>query len=450
MYRATDSVLGRTVAVKLLSERYAAEDDARARFRREASAAARLSSAPNVVTVFDVAEHGDRPLIVMEYLEGGSVHERLRQGRVPREQALLWLDQAAGAIDRAHASGVVHRDVKPANLLLDRDGNVHVSDFGIASTSGDDTLTAPGTVLGTAGYLAPEQARGEPATDASDRYALGVVAFELLTGRRPYAGDTPTTEAFAHLHADVPSAVALDPTLPAEVDGVFQHVLAKEPSERPVSARELVDDLRHALAPASDEAPPPTLVLATDIASPRVVHRSRRLSTGALAAVVATALLVAGFVAAALVTSRDDGDANANRAPQSRTTSETTPPTSSEIADGLALHLQGFELSRAGSYEEALPLLRAAVVALAGSGLVDEAYAAYNLAFARFATGRCDGVMGLLARSERIQGQRDQIDDLRREWEERCGAAAETSGGDGGPGKSPGKGKKRGHGDGDD
>jgi serine/threonine-protein kinase len=108
----------------------------------------------------------------------------------------------------------VHRDVKPANLLLDRDGNVHVSDFGIASTAGDDTLTAPGTILGTAGYLAPEQARGEPASAASDRYALGVVAFELLTGRRPFSGDTPTTEAFAHLHADVPSATALNPTLP--------------------------------------------------------------------------------------------------------------------------------------------------------------------------------------------------------------------------------------------
>jgi eukaryotic-like serine/threonine-protein kinase len=193
VYRATDTVLSRTVAVKLLSDRYARQEDAHARFRREALAAARLSSAPNVVTVFDVAEHHGRPLIVMEYLEGGSVHERLRDGRVPREQALTWLEQVAGALDRAHTSGVVHRDVKPANLLLDRDDNVHVSDFGIASTTGADTLTAPGTVLGTAGYLAPEQARGEPATAASDRYALGVVAFELLTGRRPFAGDTPTT-----------------------------------------------------------------------------------------------------------------------------------------------------------------------------------------------------------------------------------------------------------------
>ena len=164
VYRATDSVLERTVAVKLLSDHYASQEDARARFRREALAAARLSAAPNVVTVFDVAEHRGRPLIVMEYLEGGSVYERMRDARIPRATALAWLEQAAVAIDRAHENGVVHRDVKPANLLLDEEGNVHVSDFGIASTTGADALTAPGTVLGTAGYLAPEQARGEPAT----------------------------------------------------------------------------------------------------------------------------------------------------------------------------------------------------------------------------------------------------------------------------------------------
>ena len=204
VYRATDSVLGRTVAVKLLSERHSREPEARARFRREALAAARVSGARNVVTLFDVAEHDGRPLIVMEYVDGGSVHEAVRRGPVARELALEWLEQTAGALDRAHAEGVVHRDVKPANLLLDRDGNAHVSDFGIASTTGVDTVTLPGTVLGTVGYLSPEQARGEPATPASDRYALGVVAFELLTGRRPFASETATTEVLAHLHAPVP------------------------------------------------------------------------------------------------------------------------------------------------------------------------------------------------------------------------------------------------------
>src|SRR6188508_1278621 len=256
VYRATDTALERSVAVKVLADRYAQQDEARARFRREALAAARLSAAPNVVTVFDVSEHGGRPLIVMEYLDGGTVYERLRAGRVTRAQAL----------DRAHASGVVHRDVKPGNLLLDSDGNVHVSDFGIASASGADMLTAPGTVLGTAGYISPEQARGEPATPASDRYALGVVAFELLTGRRPFAGDTLTTEAFAHLNASIPRAVDVDPTLPPALDVVFESALAKDPAARPTTARDLVRQLRQALdaepspahAPAATKVVPPT------------------------------------------------------------------------------------------------------------------------------------------------------------------------------------------------
>jgi tetratricopeptide (TPR) repeat protein len=451
VYRATDSVLARTVAVKLLSDRYAQQDDARARFRREALAAARLSSAPNVVTVFDVAEHDGRPLIVMEYLDGGSVHDRLRDGRVPREQALTWLEQAADALDRAHANGVVHRDVKPANLLLDGDDNVHVSDFGIASTTGEDTLTAPGTVLGTAGYLAPEQAQGEPASASSDRYALGVVAFELLTGRRPYAGDTPTTEAFAHIHADVPSAVAIDPELPSRVDEVFRRALAKDPAQRPASARELVAQLREALA--ADETPAPTVVMPAP--APRVVHRSRKRPTAALAAVAATALLAGGFVVAALVAAGDDGGPRGGaREPQSRgttstqtTTTQTTAQETTSIEEALAIHAEGYRLSQAGDYEAALPLLREAVIALNGSGLKQEAFAAYNLAFARFATDRCDGVTALLDRSERIQGQRDEIDELRRQWEERC--AAPTGEGDEG-GEGPGKGKGRGKGKGDD
>ena len=244
VYRATDSVLERRVAVKLLSERHARDEDAHARFRREALSAARLSGAPHVITVFDVGEHGTQPYIVMEYLEGGSVFDRLRQGRVPPALALEWLDQAGQALDSAHADGIVHRDVKPANLLLDRDGSIVVSDFGIASTSGFDTLTLPGTVLGTAGYLSPEQARGEPATAASDRYGLGVVAFELLTDRRPFEGETAATEAFAHVTAPVPSAEKIEPGLPDGVDEVLGRALAKSAADRPASCAELVADLR--------------------------------------------------------------------------------------------------------------------------------------------------------------------------------------------------------------
>jgi len=195
IYRATDEVLGRTVAVKVLAEGYAEDPGVRERFTREALAAARLSGRPNVVTIFDVGELSGRPFIVMEYLGGGSLDDRVRAGRIRTRQALEWLEQAAAALDAAHAEGVIHRDVKPANLLLDEDGNAHVADFGIASAAGMDSLTKTGTVIGTAEYLSPEQAQGERATPASDRYAFGVVAWELLTGRRPFGGDTPAAEA---------------------------------------------------------------------------------------------------------------------------------------------------------------------------------------------------------------------------------------------------------------
>jgi hypothetical protein len=460
VYRATDTALERTVAVKVLSDRYARQDDARARFRREALAAARLSATPNVVTVFDVAEHDGRPLIVMEYLEGGSVYERLRAGRIPRGQALTWLEQAADALDRAHASGIVHRDVKPANLLLDRDGNVHVSDFGIASASGADMLTDPGTVLGTAGYLSPEQARGEPATSASDRYSLAVVAFELLTGRRPFGGDTPTTEAFAHMNASVPRVGEVDPTLPLALDSVFDSALAKDPSQRPGTARELVRRLREALDDAPVTLAAPTKVLEPQ---PRVVRTRRVVRSehhagrrrGWLAALVALVLLGLGLGVAALVTAGDGfpppqtsaQDARRSEAAstaQDTTTQETT--TAEPQVDGAALNRDGFARMQAGDFAAALPLLREAVVALKGSNTLDEAYASYNLAYSRFAVGRCDGVVGLLDRSERIQGHRSEIDELRRRWEQRCAPGEDGEAAPPGNGNGKSKGHKKGDG----
>src|SRR5205085_101274 len=140
--------------------------------------------------------------------------------------------EAASALDAAHEAGVVHRDVKPGNLLLDERGHVKVADFGVASAAGLDSFTKTGTILGTAGYLSPEQARGQRATAASDRYALGIVAWELLTGRRPFEADTPTAEAFAHINADVPSLHAARPELPRSFDAIFERALAKDPADR--------------------------------------------------------------------------------------------------------------------------------------------------------------------------------------------------------------------------
>ena len=194
VWLAEDELLGRLVAVKVLSPGLAQDERANRRFLREARAGARLSECRHVVTVYDIGEHDGRPFMVMEHFSGGTVADRLRSGRdVPRALALRWLREAADALDCAHGHDVVHRDVKPANLLLDERGRLAVGDFGIATVAAEASLTQTGQVLGTAAYISPEQARGQAATDASDRYALAVVAFELLTGRRPVSSSKATT-----------------------------------------------------------------------------------------------------------------------------------------------------------------------------------------------------------------------------------------------------------------
>ena len=324
VYLATDSLLEREVAVKVLSERYADDEAVRRRFTREALAAARLSGRPNVVMVYDVGEHEGRPFIVMAYMRGGSVEERLRNGAPPLARSLEWLEQAGSALDVAHAEGIVHRDVKPGNLLLDGAEAVHVGDFGIARATGLDSLTHPGTVLGTAGYLSPEQAAGMSAGPASDRYALGVVAFELLTGRRPFASDTAATEASAHASTPPPSARTLEPSLPAGIDLVFERVLAKDPQQRPETCAELVTGLRRALW----ESEAPTMVHgAPRPARPVTVTRAPRRRRGGWPVVAVALLALAGAaVAAVLATSGGDGSPGRQAAqPPPRTTRSREP-----------------------------------------------------------------------------------------------------------------------------
>ena len=182
VWEAHDELLDRDVAVKLLASHLGEDERARRRFQREARAAAGLSSHPNVVTIYDVGEHKHRVFMVMEIMRGGTLGDRLkRHEAIPHEQAVRWLGQAAAALDTAHHAGVVHRDIKPGNLLLDSRERLAVADFGIARLAWEDQLTATGQVLGTAAYLSPEQALGEAATAASDRYALAVVAYELLS-----------------------------------------------------------------------------------------------------------------------------------------------------------------------------------------------------------------------------------------------------------------------------
>jgi Protein kinase domain len=229
LYRALDTALDRDVAIKVLGARFAADGEIRERFLREAHTAAQLSGHPAIVTIYDVGETDGLPYIVMEYLPRGSLAESIAAGGVEPSKAVRWLDDVAEALDHAHARGVVHRDVKPANLLLDDEGQVHVVDFGIANAGLLPSLTATGTVMGTSGYISPEQASGARAGPASDRYALAVVAFELLTGRRPFQGDSFAGEASAHVNAVPPRPSSINKALPSEVDAVLSRGLAKDP-----------------------------------------------------------------------------------------------------------------------------------------------------------------------------------------------------------------------------
>jgi eukaryotic-like serine/threonine-protein kinase len=430
LYRALDTALRRDVAIKVLGARFAADAEIRERFLREAHTAARLSGHPAIVAIYDVGEADDLPYIVMEYLPRGSLADRIAAGRVEPAQAVRWLDEVAQALDHAHARGVVHRDVKPANLLLDDEGQVHVVDFGIANASSLPSLTATGTVMGTSGYISPEQASGGRAGPASDRYALAVVAFELLTGRRPFQGDSFAGEASAHVNAVPPRPSSVNPALPGEVDAVLSRGLAKDPAQRYESSAAFVDTLRKALAGPPTEVTRPAPAIA---AAPSV--RRRRAVAAAL-----LGLLAAGAAGIALGTaaSGDGGEDQADLrtvvrtqtvagAPETQTvTVEEPPPSPTPTApqpassSGLDLNDRGYELMQQGDYAAALPLLERAVDRLSGTGSLTEAYASYNLAFTRFALGSCDGVLELLDRSQAVQGHRREIDRLRKQAEKAC------------------------------
>ena len=260
---AEDRVLDRNVAIKILAERFAHDQVATRRSKREARAAARAASHPHVVTVYDVGdlepgegEDGDsrRPFLVMEYLAGGTVADAIRVGAVRRHEAMRWIGEAAAALDHAHASGIVHRDIKPANFLLDRSRVLHVTDFGIARLVSEDTITSTDQLFGTAAYLSPEQALGREATSASDRYALAVTAFELLVNERPFTAPHFAAQARQHIEDEPPAASARDRSLPPEVDAVLARGMAKDADARFETAGAFVDALGHALSLARPAA----------------------------------------------------------------------------------------------------------------------------------------------------------------------------------------------------
>ncbi len=243
VFRARDAVLDREVAIKVLHRSLAGDQGFVERFRREARAAAGISH-PNIVNVHDWGAVDGIYYMVMEYVDGRAVRELLNaQGRLAPAQTADVLRQTLLALEHAHGRGIVHRDVKPENILVTVDGTVKVADFGLARAFADGRQTQAGTVTGTVQYLAPEQIRGEPADPRSDLYSLGIVAFELLTGRLPFTGETAMAIAYKHLSDRVPRPSTLAPDLPAEVDAFVASATERDRELRPESALEMRRDL---------------------------------------------------------------------------------------------------------------------------------------------------------------------------------------------------------------
>ena len=243
VFRGTDKVLGRTIAVKVLSPQFADDEAFVARFRREAQAAAALNH-PNIVGVFDTGSQNGVHYIVMEYVEGRTLRDVIRaDAPLLPQRALEITDAVAQALGSAHEAGLVHRDIKPGNIMLTQAGEVKVMDFGIARTTTGDTLTQTAAILGTALYLSPEQAQGETVDGRSDIYSLGCALYEMLTAQPPFTGDSPVSIAYKHVRDTPPLPSQLNPDVPAAVDAIVMKMLAKNAANRYQSAAELSEDL---------------------------------------------------------------------------------------------------------------------------------------------------------------------------------------------------------------
>src|SRR5690348_3032186 len=248
VYRAFDANLERRVAIKLLHREIAADSDQLERFRREARAVAQLSH-PYIVNVIDAGEDEGRPYIVFEYVQGETLKDRIRRlGRLPVAEAVAYADEIARALGYAHSRNIVHRDVKPQNVLIDAEGSAKVTDFGIARTLDQDGLTADGRVLGTTDYVSPEQALGHDVDGRSDIYSLGVVLFEMLTGAVPFQGENQVSVAMKHVREDLPDIQRRRPEVSATLASVLDRMTEKDLGRRYPDVATLVPDLEEALA----------------------------------------------------------------------------------------------------------------------------------------------------------------------------------------------------------
>ncbi len=248
VYRALDGTLQRQVAIKLMNREVATDSDHLVRFRREARAVAQLSH-PHIVGVIDAGEDQGRPYIVFEYVEGETLKERIRRlGRLPIAEAVAYAIEISRALGAAHARHIVHRDVKPQNVLIDEEGSAKVTDFGIARTLDEEGLTADGRVLGTTDYVSPEQALGQPVTGQSDLYSVGIVLYEMLTGEVPFKGENQVAVAMKHVRESLPDVQSKRPEVSAALAAVVDNATAKKQQDRYADDAELIHDLEDVLA----------------------------------------------------------------------------------------------------------------------------------------------------------------------------------------------------------
>jgi serine/threonine-protein kinase len=487
VWSARDELLGREVAVKVLAEHLSSDATARSRFQREARAAASLSSHPGVVTIYDVGEHDGRSFIVMELLRGGTLGDVMARGRPDPADALRWLHDAAGALDAAHDQGIVHRDIKAANILLDDRGSAAVADFGIARIAEEEGFTSTGLVLGTAAYISPEQAMGQPATAASDRYSLAVLAFELLTGRRPFEAEHFAAQARAHVEADPPAASSINPQLRPAMDAVLARGMAKDPADRWPTATAFAQALEQAMAGDQTE---PTRAMAPHAVAAAVPPPPRRTSpprrtppprrgaggptppgrdrsgspliwiAGALAL-----LAVAAIAIAAASTGGADGNQTADKpasqtakksqpkaTPTAKATPESTPastPTATPTAapaepsgSPAQLNDQGWRRFTAGDYAGSVPFFQKAVEACGDSRELSPCgFATFNLGAALNRSGHPDQAIPYLEKRLQVWGY-NQAGTVRKELN-----AAYKATGRKPAGRKPGRGNGNGKGE---
>lgn len=249
VYKAKDTILNRIVAIKVLRDKLSQDAMALVRFQREASAASRLSH-PNVVDIYDVGEYEGTHYIVMEFIRGRTLKELIAQrGALDVDEAIGIMKQLVSAINHAHENNIIHRDIKPQNVLVKDDGTIKITDFGIAVANGSVQLTFNNTVMGSAHYLAPETTQGKEPNEQVDIYSLGIVFYELLTGKVPFTGKTPTEIAIKHLRKPMPFVRDFNPNIPQSVENIILKATAKNLSQRYVSCKEMLYDLIHCLDP---------------------------------------------------------------------------------------------------------------------------------------------------------------------------------------------------------